>query len=115
MFNYTKINPEKMDFFEIMPFAELGNGERLFIEVKGKSIVLLNLAGQLFAIGDVCTHDQGSIGDGKIEGAEIICPRHGARFAIIDGKATGLPAVEDIPAYPVRVSNGIIEVGIPGD
>ena len=51
--------------------------------------------------------------EGEIEGFEVVCPRHGARFDIQTGKVTALPAVEDIPAYPVQVVDGQIEVGIP--
>jgi 3-phenylpropionate/trans-cinnamate dioxygenase ferredoxin component len=79
----------------------------------GKSIVLFNLAGNLFAIGDVCSHDNGPVGDGEIEDTEIICPRHGGRFDISSGKAISLPALIDIPAYPVRIVNGMIQIGIP--
>ena len=52
------------------------------------------------------------LGDGEIEGMDIICPRHGARFDIRTGEALLLPAAVDIPAYPVRIENGMIEVGI---
>jgi 3-phenylpropionate/trans-cinnamate dioxygenase ferredoxin subunit len=53
------------------------------------------------------------VGDGEIEGNEIICPRHGGRFDIHTGKATSLPALVDIPAYPVRVIIDKVEIGIP--
>jgi len=113
MFNYTIIDPSTVEFLEIAPADQLPVGERMFIEVEGKSIVIINLAGALFAIGDICTHDNGPVGDGEIEENEIICPRHGARFDVRTGKATSLPAVVDIPAYPVRVVDGMIEIGIP--
>ena len=113
MFNYTSVDPSKIEFFEIAPADQLPPGERMFLEIEGKSIVLLNLAGTLFAIGDVCSHDNGPVGDGEIEENEIICPRHGARFDIRTGKVTSLPAVVDIPAYPVRVKDGMIEIGMP--
>ena len=113
MFNYTGLNPSQVEFLEIAPAEQLPEGERLFIEVAGMSIVLFNLAGQLFAIGDVCSHDNGPVGDGEIEESEIICPRHGGRFDIRSGKATSLPPVVDIPAYPVRVVEGMIEIGMP--
>ena len=112
MFNYIMLDPTKIEFVEIAPADQIPVGKRLFIEAAGKSIVLFNLAGKLFAIGDVCTHDNGPVGDGAIEENEIICPRHGARFEIRSGKATSLPAVVDIPAYPVRVVNGIVEIGL---
>ena len=113
MFNYTILDPLQVDFFEIASVAELPEGERLFIEAAGRSIVIFNLAGNFYAIGDVCSHDNGPVGDGEIEEHEIICPRHGARFDIRTGKATSLPAVVDIPCYPVRVVDGTIAVGLP--
>jgi 3-phenylpropionate/trans-cinnamate dioxygenase ferredoxin subunit len=112
MFNYTILDSNKVEYLEIIPADQLPEGERVFVEVEGKSIVLFNLAGKLFAIGDICSHDNGPVGDGEIEDSEIICPRHGARFDILSGKATSLPAVVDIPAYPVRVVKGMIEVGM---
>jgi 3-phenylpropionate/trans-cinnamate dioxygenase ferredoxin component len=112
MFNYTLFEPSKIDFVEIAPVHQIPVGERLFVELGGKSIVLFNLAGKLFAIGDICSHDNGPVGDGEIEETEIICPRHGGRFDIRTGKATSLPAMVDIPAYPVRVINGMVEIGI---
>lgn len=113
MFNYTQFDPSKLDFIEISPQDQLPVGERLFLEIGGNSIVLFNLAGKLFAIGDICSHDNGPVGDGEIEGDEIICPRHGARFNITNGKVTSLPALVDIPAYPVRIVSGMIEIGVP--
>lgn len=107
------LDPSKIEFVEIAPADQIPVGERLFIEVAGKSIVLINLAGKLFAIGDICTHDNGPVGDGEIEESEIICPRHGARFDLRSGKVTALPAYVDIPAYPVRVVNGVVEIGLP--
>ena len=87
----------------------------MFIEMEGKSIVLFNLANRLFAIGDVCSHDNGPLGDGEIEENQIICPRHGAHFDIQTGKAVSLPALVDIPTYAVRVVSGMVEIGIPRD
>ncbi|MFH1524502.1 MAG: non-heme iron oxygenase ferredoxin subunit [Chloroflexota bacterium] len=113
MFNYTTLDPDNIEFLEIAPADQLPEGERLYIEAGGKQIVIFNLAGKLFAIGDECSHDYGPVGDGEIEEHEIICPRHGARFDLRTGKATSLPAVVDIPAYPVQVVEGMIEVGMP--
>jgi len=113
MFNYNILDPKQVDYIEILPADQLPEGERIFIEVGGRSIVIFNLAGKLFAIGDICSHDNGPVGDGEIEENEIICPRHGARFDIRSGKVTSLPAVVDIPAYPVRVAGEMIEIGLP--
>lgn len=113
MFNYNRYDESKVNFVEIAPLTGLPPGERLFVEVDGRPIVLFNIAGGLFAIGDVCSHDNGPLGDGEVDGHEVICPRHGARFDLRTGRTLGLPAVTDIPAYPVRVRAGMIEIGIP--
>ena len=113
MFNYTTLEESKLDFVEIAPASELPNGERLFVDLGDKPIVIFNIAGQLFAIGDVCTHDDGPLGDGLLEGSNVVCPRHGAEFDVRNGKAMQMPAVIDIPAYPIRIKDGNILVGIP--
>ena len=113
MFNYKTLDQTKVEFLEIAPVSELPNGERLFIEVEGRSLVIFNIAGQFFAIGDICSHDDGPVGDGDIEGYNIVCPRHGGEFDVRTGQAVQMPAVVDIPAYPVKVVDGMIHVGIP--
>jgi 3-phenylpropionate/trans-cinnamate dioxygenase ferredoxin subunit len=102
-----------VEFDDIAPADELPNGERLFVDIEGKPLVIFNIAGQFFSIGDICSHDDGPVGEGDIEGNNIVCPRHGGEFEIRTGKAVQLPAVVDIPAYPVKVVDGMIQVGIP--
>lgn len=103
----------KITFIEICSIDELLPGERLFIEVGDQPILLLNIDGTVYAIGDVCTHDNGPLGEGELDGCEIVCPRHGARFDVRDGRATRLPALKPIPSYPARVIDGRVEIGFP--
>ena len=112
MFNYTQ-QTENIEFVEIAPASELPNGERLFVEIEGKSIVIFNIADQFFSIADICTHDDGPLGDGDLEGYNIVCPRHGGEFDVRTGKVMQMPAVVDVPAYPVKVVDGMIQVGLP--
>ena len=113
MFNYLSLAESKLDFVEIAPVSDLPNGGRLFLEIGSHPIVIFNIAGQFFALGDICSHDDGPLGDGAIEGHNIVCPRHGGEFDARTGQAVQMPAVEDIPAYPVRIVDGNILVGIP--
>jgi 3-phenylpropionate/trans-cinnamate dioxygenase ferredoxin component len=112
MFNYTQ-QTENVEFVEIAPASELPSGERLFVEVEGKSIVIFNIADQFFAIADICSHDDGPLGDGDLEGYNIVCPRHGAEFDVRTGEVKSMPAVVDIPAYPVKVEEGMLQLGMP--
>lgn len=113
MFNYREIESEELEFISVAKVDELSNGQRLFIEIDDRPIVIFNIAGSYFAIGDVCSHDDGPLGEGEVEDTVVTCPRHGARFDIRTGKALSLPAVIDIPAYPIRIENDEILVGIP--
>ncbi len=101
------------EYLQVAPLEELPPGERIYLELDGKPVVLFNVGGTFFAIGDVCTHDNGTLGEGELDGHQVICPRHGARFDLHDGKALTLPAVSPAPHYPTRVVNGVIEIGLP--
>jgi 3-phenylpropionate/trans-cinnamate dioxygenase ferredoxin component len=113
MYNYANLDPEEIDYVDIGSVEEVQNGERLFVEIGQYQIVVFNIAGDYFAIGDVCSHDGGPLGDGELEDQKIICPRHGARFDVRTGTVLTLPAYEDIPAYPVIIENDRIKVGVP--
>lgn len=113
MYNYTKLEEDQCDFIEIASVDEIGSGERLFLDIDGTQIVVFNIGGQYFAIGDVCSHDGGPLGDGEIIDFEIVCPRHGATFDVRSGKVLTLPAIVDIPAYPIRVVSGQLQLGLP--
>ena len=59
--------------------------------------------GDVYAIGDVCTHGEVSLSEGDVEGCEIECWAHGGRFDVRTGEATELPAIQPVPAFPVRI------------
>jgi len=115
MYNYSQIDPVKCEFIGIASIDEIPNGGRLFVEIDVETIVVFNIAGHYYAIADICSHDNGPLGDGNLEGYEIVCPRHGARFDVRTGRVLSLPAIVDIPAYPVRVIEGEIQIGLPVD
>lgn len=81
-------------------------------EVDGARIALCNVDGTLYAIDDVCTHDGGALDQGELDGVEIECPRHGARFDVRTGSVTALPAFLPIETYPVRVQGQDVQVDL---
>ncbi len=115
MYNYTNLPPEECEYYPVAPQTDLQNGKRLFVEIGEEYIVVFNIGGDFYAIADLCSHDNGPLGDGEIEDHRIACPRHGAKFDLRTGEALTFPAVEAIPAYPVRVVDGMIQVGMPKD
>jgi 3-phenylpropionate/trans-cinnamate dioxygenase ferredoxin component len=95
--------------------ADVSPGHVMSVPVGDVSVAVCNVDGTFYAIDDVCTHDGGALDQGELEGAEIECPRHGARFDVRSGRATQLPAFEPVETYPVRVVDDTIEVGVDPD
>ena len=98
------------DWITVAQDGELKPGARKVIDVDGSQIVVFNLEGKYYAIEDVCTHDGGQLTGGEVEGDQIICPRHGARFCIRTGAALTAPAYEATATFPVRIENGEIQI-----
>lgn len=89
-------------------------GKRLF-EVDDRMVVLFHIGGRFYCIDDVCTHDGGPLADGRLNGHEIACPRHGARFDVRNGKAVSMPATENTIVHEVRIEGGDVFVRIHDD
>jgi len=98
------------DWVTVAPAEALFPGEFRTVDADGTRIVVFNLEGEYYAIEDVCTHDGGQLTGGHVEGAEIVCPRHGARFCIRTGEALTAPAYEPTAKFPVRVEAGEVQV-----
>jgi 3-phenylpropionate/trans-cinnamate dioxygenase ferredoxin component len=90
--------------------SDVPEGEVRVFEAEGTGIAIARVNGKLFAIEDVCTHDDGPLGEGVLDGCEIECPRHGARFDIRTGAATRMPAAAPVAVFEVKVENGEIFV-----
>ena len=91
---------------------EIPVGEFKPVLVKGKRLLVCHTASGFSVIDDTCTHDDGPLADGWLEGNEIECPRHGARFDVATGKVLCLPAAAPILSYPVKVEGEDIKVNI---
>jgi 3-phenylpropionate/trans-cinnamate dioxygenase ferredoxin subunit len=98
------------DWVTVARADELAPGQWKSVDVDGAQVAVFNLDRQYYAIEDVCTHDGGQLTGGSIEGAEIICPRHGARFCIKTGAALTAPAYEATAKFPVRIENDAVQV-----
>lgn len=99
-------------WIDIAAEGSLVPGEPLQIDQNGQTIAIFLVDGEIYAIEDICSHDRSPISDGCIEGSEIICPRHGARFCLRTGHALTAPAYEDIESFPVRAEAGRLWLGL---
>ena len=88
------------------PAAALGDGQTRSLEVGRRAVVVVRSGDEYFAVEDVCTHDGAELAGGAIEGTQIICPRHGARFCLRTGEAMTPPAYEPIRVFATKIEGG---------
>jgi len=87
-------------------------GNLLGVRVEDNAVVIANVNGDLYALRDVCSHQDFPLSDGEMDGTEIECIYHGAKFDVCSGRATGLPAIAPVKTYNVEVRDGEIFVQI---
>ena len=100
------------EWIDVCTETDFPEGGRKIIATDVVDIAVFRLGDAWYAIEDICTHDGGELASGELDGDQIICPRHGARFCIRNGKSLTPPAYEDIETFPVRVYEGVLQVDI---
>jgi 3-phenylpropionate/trans-cinnamate dioxygenase ferredoxin subunit len=100
---------------DVAPLAELGPGSVKLVTVGWTSIGVYNCNGELLALEDRCSHDDGPLCEGVWEDDEcrVICPRHGSAFDLRSGRPLTLPAIEPVATYAVSVEDGMVKVEVP--
>ena len=103
-----------MALVNVAPLEEFPPGSVKIVHAGSISIGVYNLSGELYAIEDRCSHDNGPLAEGDFDPDDgvAICPRHGARIDIRTGRPLSLPAVLPVETFPVVVEDGIVKVDI---
>jgi 3-phenylpropionate/trans-cinnamate dioxygenase ferredoxin subunit len=100
---------------DVCPLDELPPGGVKIVHAGPISVGVFNVAGELYAIEDRCSHDDGPLAEGDWEPEEmvVICPRHGSRFDLRTGRPLTLPAFQPVAIFPVRVAeDGMVKVSV---
>ena len=99
---------------DICPVDDLPPGAMRLVEWDELEIGVFNCAGELLAIEDRCSHDDGVLVDGELDeqACTIECPRHGSRFDLRTGKPLNLPAYVPVDTFAVSVDDGVIKVEV---
>lgn len=98
------------EWVDVVAADALADGENVIADVDGSEVAVFKIDGQFYAIEDVCTHDGAEIASGELDGDEIVCPRHGARFCVRTGEVKCAPAYENIDTFPVQIIDGRVQV-----
>jgi 3-phenylpropionate/trans-cinnamate dioxygenase ferredoxin subunit len=99
---------------DICHLGELPPGARRIIEWEDLMIGVFNCGGELLAIEDRCSHDDGPLAEGDLDEARctLECPRHGSLFDLRSGRPLTLPAYEPVEVFPVRVEGDMVRLEV---
>lgn len=102
------------EIVDVCPLSELEPGSTRIITAAGIEIGVFNCDGELFAIEDRCSHDDGPLAEGTLDpqACTIECPRHGALFDLRTGRPRTLPAYEPVDTFPVIIENDMIKLEV---
>jgi len=100
------------NWVRVAAVAECPVGKLRAADADGTAIVLANVGGKICALQDRCSHEEYPLSDGELDGGDVVCSYHGARFDACSGARKALPAVMPVAAYPVEVRDGDVYVDV---
>ncbi len=100
------------DFVRACAFDDLADQEPRRVVIDGVPIALVRHDDEVFAINDVCSHEEVPLSEGEVDDHTIECWLHGSRFDLRTGKPTGLPATKPVPVYPVTIEGDDVLVAV---
>jgi chlorite dismutase/nitrite reductase/ring-hydroxylating ferredoxin subunit len=97
----------------VASLEEMSDGRAKVVYAGGEQVALFNVAGSIYAVGNRCSHANGSLADGAVEGTAVACPSHGSRFDLATGMPLSGPASRPLSRHDVRVEDGMIWLAQP--
>ena len=98
------------DFVKVAETKDIQPSNMKAFELAGEKICIVNVEGNYYALGNVCTHVGGPLDEGTLEGYEVECPWHGSKFDVRTGEPTKPPARQAVPKYEVKIEENDILV-----
>jgi 3-phenylpropionate/trans-cinnamate dioxygenase ferredoxin subunit len=102
------------DFVRACALEEVPEDGAVRVMLDGTPVAVVRAEGQVFAIRDVCSHENVPLSEGDVDGTTIECWLHGSRFDLASGQPTGLPATKPVPVYPTKIDGGDVLVRLNG-
>ena len=102
------------DFVQLATLSAIPENGIYVVEYEGQPIALYNLAGEIYATSNICSHSYAELSEGYLDTDDctIECPLHGSRFDIRTGAALNLPAFAPIASYPERIEGDAVLVAV---
>jgi 3-phenylpropionate/trans-cinnamate dioxygenase ferredoxin subunit len=104
---------ELAGYVRVCALADVPPDGAIGVEVDGHPVAVVRAGGEVFALEDVCSHEEVPLSEGEVYDHTVECWLHGSCFDLRTGKPTGPPATRPVPVYPVRTEGGDVYVALP--
>lgn len=101
-----------MSRVRIGALTDLPDGQGVRVELGSHRVAVFRIGGDVYALGDRCSHAEASLAEGDVFDGEVECPRHGSTFDLRTGKPQALPATRPVPVYEVTVTDGDVYLDV---
>ena len=101
---------------DLGPASDFPAGKQVCVRAQGVPLVVINIAGEFFALENICPHAGRPLGDGERAGMTITCPYHGYTYHIKTGRSIIDPEHETpVRIFPIRSHDGRVQAQITTD
>lgn len=96
----------------VCALVDIAPGTAQRFEVNGRSVAVVRIGDDVYAIGDTCSHGNVSLSEGQVwcDEKELECWKHGSAFSLVTGEPSTLPATQSVPVYVARVVDGMVHI-----
>jgi 3-phenylpropionate/trans-cinnamate dioxygenase ferredoxin component len=98
----------------VCALSDIDPGTARRFDVLGRSVAVVRIVDDVYAIGDTCSHGNVSLSEGQVwcDEKELECWKHGSAFSLETGEPSTLPATQAVPVFVARVVDGMIEIDV---
>jgi 3-phenylpropionate/trans-cinnamate dioxygenase ferredoxin component len=101
------------EFIRACALSEVPDEGALGVEVAAVPVAIVRAEGEIYAIRDVCSHEEVPLSEGEVYDHTVECWLHGSCFDLRTGKPTGPPATQAVPTYQVKIDGDDVLVALP--
>jgi len=103
------------EFVRACALSDLPAEGAIGVDIGDVPVAVVRAGGEVFALYDVCSHEEVPLSEGDIYDHTVECYLHGSCFDLRTGKPTGPPATKPVPTYRVKIENGDVYVALGAD
>jgi 3-phenylpropionate/trans-cinnamate dioxygenase ferredoxin subunit len=101
------------EFVRACALSDVPQEGALGVEVAAVPVAIVRAEGEIYAIRDVCSHEEVPLSEGEVYDHTVECWLHGSCFDLRTGKPTGPPATQAVPTYQVKIDGDDVLVALP--